>query len=185
MVDQDQYEIDEEKLMQSVKENNPIRERTESSIAREKEIEKQNTIREQLFSKSQYEYNDVWNALTGEYGNRILKEIPYKNFFNQTLSILAHLLVKRDLTEKDISMIRIIISTLPILCLMNEDLLEYFYNFKDEDIDMSIKQLIIKGLTFLHSSEIKEIFNEMITMMINGIKHTQKARLPLIFFLEI
>ena len=44
----------------------PIRERTESSIAREKEIEKQNCIREQVFLSSQYEYNDAWNACTGE-----------------------------------------------------------------------------------------------------------------------
>ena len=121
----------------------------------------------------------------GKFGLKILNEIPYKVFFHQNLSILAHLLIKKDLNEKDISMINIIISTLPALCLMNEDLLEYFYNFYDEGIDMNINQLIIKGLTFLHSSEIKDIFNNMIKLMIQGIKRTEKARLPLIFFLDI
>ena len=185
MEEQDMYEIDEEKLLKNAKENNPIRERTESSIAREKEIKKQNCIREKVFLSSQYEYNDAWNACTGEFGLKILNEIPYKVFFNQNLSILAHLLIKKDLNEKDTSTINIIISTLPTLCLMNEDLLEYFYNFYDEGIDMNIKQLIIKGLTFLHSSEIKDIFNNMIKLMIQGIKRTEKARLPLIFFLDI
>lgn len=181
----DDYELDEDAFIEKIGQQKPLRERTVSTVAHEEDLKEQLDVKKRMLHIAQNDCKDLLEALTPHYCDKILKEVPYENFFNYTLGILAHMLTKRDLTEKDIAIVNVITTIHSILCIINEDLLEYYYNFHDENSKLGIKEIVIKGLTYMQQTQIKQLFVDQISNLTRNIKRTTHARLPLMFMLEV
>lgn len=181
----DDYEIDEAKLLQNVKEMQPTRVRTISAIAREEDHKEMQNMKKRLHESLDGNCSSLLKVLTGEYGDKILNEFPFENFINRVMTMMAYVLAKRSVTKEDKVILQKVGTLTSILFLFNEDLLEHFYNFYDSTTKIGLKELIIKGLTFSTDAEVKAVFSNLINFICTKIKQTNRVRLPIIVVLEI
>lgn len=181
----DDYEIDEQKLMDNVKHEKPLRERSVSAVAREEDEKTQNETKKQFQEVMDSGYSSLLRALTGEYGDKVLREIPYEHFINKTMTMLLSIVTKRDIADMDKLIVEKASYVMSLLFLFNEDLLQPFYNFKDPKTGMGLKEIVIKGITFTTDAEIKQLFSKLIVFVCRKIKQTTKVRLPIMVILEI
>jgi hypothetical protein len=155
---EDEFHIDEEKLLKSVKNAKPMRERTKSSVVREDQIKKQDEAKRSLEYAVLESYKHAYHALDGELCEKILKGIPYQNFLNQSLSFIARIITKRDLSLNDKNVLSKILTVVQLISMFNEELLGHFYNFYDEETKMGTKEIMIKGLTLSYDAYVKNSF---------------------------
>ena len=181
----DEYEIDEVQLLENVKSQNPIREKTVSAIAREENEQIQEETKRQIHTSFENDWSHLVQALRGDLGFKILKETPYENFINKVMTLLWSMITKRELSDTDKQIIENVTYTMNVLFLFSEDLLETVYKFKDEVTGMKFNDIIIKGITFTFDVKVKLIFSNIINNMWRRIKNTNRVRLPLIVIIEI
>ena len=180
-----QYEIDEEQLLENIKNQTPIRERSSSAIAKEENEKIQEETKRQLQASFENDCLNLVHSLKGDLGMKILKETPYKNFINKVMTLLWSMITKREMSETDKQIIDNAAYIIDILFLFSEDLLEVVYKYEDEATGMKFHDIIIKGITFTFDAKVKSIFSKIINNMWRKIKHTTRVRLPLIVILEI
>lgn len=183
-IDEDGYEIDEEKLLKDVKPMEPTRERTVSTIAKEDDMKQLDTYKKEIQDLVETCNPAIIKNLTGEYGEKILKGIKYESLIKKFMKCLTNIFSKRNLSDKDKLIGKLIISTMTPLLTFNENLLTLFYNFYDEDTKTDLKELIIKGLTFSSDRVVKSLMERFITILCSIVKQTKEVRLPLMVILE-
>ena len=181
----DEYEIDEAKLLENVKHQNPIRERTVSAIAREENEKMQEETKRQIHASFENDWSRFVQALRGDLGFKILKEISYENFINKIMTLLWSMITKRELSGTDKQIKDNTTYIINILFLFSEDFFETVYKYKDEVTGMKFNDIIIKGITFTFDVKVKMIFSNIINNMWRRIKNTHRVRLSLIIIIEI
>jgi hypothetical protein len=107
------------------------------------------------------------------------------NVIRKSLEIIAGILNKKDINPNDFRILEELMNIISIIFIFNEEALDYFYKYHDKSTNISMKDIIIKGLTFTHKQEIKTTFYNFVTYICDKIDHTQNIRLPIMVILDI